>query len=490
MCREWFISGQLLEPYEFAKADYRQYPAFSVPYHPPAYPVMLGIVFLITGISYVWARMFVAACFGLGACFLFGIGRRLDASPLGAFVSSLLLLTTPELARWSRTTMSEVPGLLFITVASYLFLSWVENGHARLSWLAFGTAGVAFLCRVTTAGVMPAWFLYLILTKRWPHLRSLHLWVPAGLYLAAGAAWTRFAAAFSKYEIGLELPTSTTKRLSWNACQYYLTELPEMMGLGLALVVFVLILAAVYRKVDRIICFGFCWFVSNFLFVIAVNDHAENRYFSFALVGLLIMSAFPFAERFRQGKLGRFILVFSLLAVVGNAALLLRIPDGLVGHQQVAQKLADLPRPGNVLLACPWESDLIFRYRAERPHTDREMLRGDRTLAIRLYAGYGIEPEYFATDTSDVLDILQKGRVRYLVTVVDDLRSFRVITPEMTLAHETVLSLPKMFAKRGEFLMRRDARARYELYVWEYLGQLPQGPSEIRVKIPTADLDL
>src|SRR4051794_17995314 len=49
MIHDWLRSGQFLHPLEFAKANYLQYPAFSIPYHPPAYPGLLGLVFLVTG---------------------------------------------------------------------------------------------------------------------------------------------------------------------------------------------------------------------------------------------------------------------------------------------------------------------------------------------------------------------------------------------------------------------------------------------------------
>jgi len=40
MIRDWVRSGQLLHPFEFARQNYAQYPAFSIPYHPPGYPAM------------------------------------------------------------------------------------------------------------------------------------------------------------------------------------------------------------------------------------------------------------------------------------------------------------------------------------------------------------------------------------------------------------------------------------------------------------------
>ena len=59
MVHDWLRSGEWLHPYAFAQRNYAQYPGFSVPYHPPGYPGMLGVYFLLTGVGHVAARMFV-----------------------------------------------------------------------------------------------------------------------------------------------------------------------------------------------------------------------------------------------------------------------------------------------------------------------------------------------------------------------------------------------------------------------------------------------
>src|SRR5262245_8757903 len=63
MIHDWLLAGDWLHPYRFALENYRRYPGFSIPYHPPAYPSLLGLVFLVTGVDYVAARAFIAVCF-------------------------------------------------------------------------------------------------------------------------------------------------------------------------------------------------------------------------------------------------------------------------------------------------------------------------------------------------------------------------------------------------------------------------------------------
>ena len=60
MMRDYLVSGELFTPYKFAHENYTQYPAFSVPFHPPGYALLLGIWFLIFGMKFEVARFLIA----------------------------------------------------------------------------------------------------------------------------------------------------------------------------------------------------------------------------------------------------------------------------------------------------------------------------------------------------------------------------------------------------------------------------------------------
>ena len=137
MVHDWLVSGDLLDPVGFAKENYVKYPAHSIPYHPPGYAFLLGTWFLATGMSYASARCFIALCLGVGLCFFYGILRRQGVVPWMAVCASLLLATSPEVGRWSRSAMSEIPGMLFILAGSYCFVRSVDTGRERWCWLAF-----------------------------------------------------------------------------------------------------------------------------------------------------------------------------------------------------------------------------------------------------------------------------------------------------------------------------------------------------------------
>src|SRR5262249_44116527 len=142
----------------------------------------------------------------------------------------------------------------------------------------------------------------------------------------------------------------------------------------------------------------------------------ETRHFFGALPAFagLASGLFAFPAGDWVGRKGAFTLCG--LGLIANALGVCQIPRGIVGYESVAQHLALLEKPGNVLLACWEDQDLIFRYRAEYPGVHRTLLRADRTIAVRAPAYANVQVRTVAHSAEDVLDLLRRGRVRYLVT--------------------------------------------------------------------------
>jgi 4-amino-4-deoxy-L-arabinose transferase-like glycosyltransferase len=200
MVHDWLLSGNWLRPYSFAKQNYFQYPAFHIPYHPPVYPGILGLFFLITGVSYAAARFFVALCLALTASFFYAILGKQNLSKPAAFAGALLLLTTSEVAFWSGDTMSEVPSLAFILAATYFFVSWIKTEQRRYFIAALCLAEAAFLSRYITGGLLVAWLLWLIIFGNWRRLITKAIALTSLAFVVLNIGWVLFALKFSRYE--------------------------------------------------------------------------------------------------------------------------------------------------------------------------------------------------------------------------------------------------------------------------------------------------
>jgi hypothetical protein len=491
MIHDWIVSGKLLHPYEFAKQNYAQYPGFSIPYHPPFYPALLGLFFLATSVSYVSTRIFVGLCLGGSACVFFAILRKMHLGRLGGFLSALLLITTPEIAHWGRDTMSEVPGLAFILVGSYFFLRWLKTGRSGFCWVAFGLAEAAFLCRVTTAGLLPGWLLYGLFSGRSRRVFSRQVIVACGLYLALNAGYVRFAAQFGRFEVAAN---GRANGLSLENFDYFSECVPPLLLTGSAAVALTgLICALRVRTRQPVVLFWLCWLISYTLFKTILPTSMETRHFFGALPAFagLASGLFTSSATAWVGRKGAFALCG--LGLTANVLGMSEIPRGMVGYEQVARHLALLEKPGNVLLACWEDQDLIFRYRAQHPRVHRMLLRGDRTLAIRgpLYASMPVRT--VAHSAEDVFELLRRGRVRYLVTCLADDPAHDIRYAEMIFAHQVVCAHQQSFVLLGTYPWELDFpnwRRTGRVFLWEFIENYQDGPMNLPTVIPTANLEL
>ncbi len=498
MIHDWLLSGDILHPWKFAEKNYVQYPAFHLPYHPPGYPALLGLFFLITGVSYDAARVFIALCLWLSGCFFYGILRRTGISQLGAFCSSLLVVTTPQIAFWSRDTMAEIPGLAFILAGSYFFVVWLATESTLACVAAFCFAEMAFFSRYLTAGVLPAWFLWVLLAGRIRRLLSPVLVSAAALYLILNALWIHYTLRFSRYETAYSSTPPNTNYatlFSWKIIAFYSTRIPEMIGWAAMVAACVGLFYTLRSSQGRLSqFFWLSWLLSNVIFLLIVRIYQEDRYFIYALPGFIGFIAATFSLGEAKNDVRRYAgPILASVCLVANVITFVRLPQGIVGYEIIGKRLASLDAPGNILVSSLQQADLIFRYRSNHPAVERSFIRGDRSLAIRPPHYSDAETTSIAHNANDVLAIIRRGRIRYIVTCSLEHRKNDNRAAEMKMLHEIAKSDPASFQLIRKFPLRLEyGTPGYfgRIWLWKFTGKLPSGPSEIPVVVPTADLNI
>jgi hypothetical protein len=490
MIHDWLQSGSLLHPYEFAKQNYARMPAFHIPYHPPFYPALLALFFSITGVSYFSARLFVALCLWLSGCFFYLILTRCRVRQSVAVACSLLLITFPEVALWSRDSMSEVPALWLILAATYCFIVWLETDRKSAYWAAFGLAGAAFFSRFLTAGVLPAWFVWALLAGKRRKLMAPWALVPPILFGVAGGLWTKAAVRFSRYETtyaGTRPTTNWASVGSFKIVAYYAAHLPSIIGWPalIAAVLGALCLLFVRGKDWRDFMW-LPWIVSYVVFVEVIGIYQEQRYFMYALpaiAGIIANLQLPSRYLFPAA---------AGICLLWNVARIPALPLGAVGLEPVARELALARDRGNILVATIGQSDLIFRYRSQPGAPARTFIRGDRTLVIRPPSYSSAEVKVIARTGDDVLDIIRRGRVRYLVTCSHAAAAAYVGTPEMALLDEIAGRRPDLFQPMGAYPLSISylKGGAASVRIWKFTGEVPAGDSELGVVVPTADFTI
>ena len=495
MIHDWLRSGDLFRPYSFAKENYVQYPAFHIPYHPPVYPGMLGLFFLVTGVGYTAARFFIAVCLAIAAWFFFKILEERNLKHPASFAGALLVLTAPEVAFWSGDTMSEIPSLALIICASYFFLTWMKTTKFRYFMVALCLAEAAFLSRYISAGVLIAWPLWVLIFGNWRSLITRTVVLATLGFVAINIGWVLFALKFSRYETPLSgvMPnTNYVAMFSLTPIGYYIGALPAMVGWPMLITALGAAIYLIYKRLITRLSFWLCWLLGYTFFLLAVGIFNERRYFLCAIPIFAGMVAELLNLIELRGRSGVLAFVILGICLTSNGYAITRFPRGVVGYESVGRELAALDAEGNILVATPEQADLIFRFRSNSPNSNRMFLRADRTLVIRAPSYADAEPIKIAHDADDVLNIIRRGRIRYLVTprplagVVDD-RSEEMATLD-TLAR----SQPENFALIKTFpLLREYSRpgGSWEVSLWKFLGELPES-SDLPVVIPTADMEL
>ncbi|MBV9864887.1 MAG: glycosyltransferase family 39 protein [Abitibacteriaceae bacterium] len=508
MIHDWILSGDKLHPMQFAQEAYAQYPAFHLPFHPPVYPSLLALCFLVTGISYDAARILVALLFGMGGCCFHAILRRLGTRPGTALACALLFLTTPEIAHWARDTMSEVPALALFLAGSYFFVTWLETRNPWHCLAAFALAEMAFLSRVTILGLIPTWVLFTLLSGQMRRWRAPLPILLLGGYFVFNALWIKWVSRYAKYEtFGDNSVQGSSHPLAANLptqqISFYATHFPAMAGGGLMLLglgaAFVVLRHWPKRQENPAGTFWLSWLVSYVAFLLATHLVPEQRYFVLALpalAGLVATLLRPTMDVLWSTRLVPALIALSLAL---NLLLLGRIPRGVLGYRAVAQETAELPAPGNILSAVWMSQDFIFRYWASRSPVKRSIIRADRTLAIRLsdYGGFAnrkVKSTVLAHSRADVIHTLRRGRIRYLLTCAPLQGKPDSYDPEMVLAHEVARSTPQQFSLIRQFPLLEEFEEGHlfegRIYLWKFNGPLPPGPSDLPVVVPTADMVL
>lgn len=112
--------------YQYTTEYYAQYPALSIGYRPPFYPLIEAIFNTLFGIEIWSSRLAILpfALLGLG-CWFDLLRRNYDTSI--AISSILLLVSSPFVSTWGWYTLTELPVLYMVMASAYFFFRYYQN---------------------------------------------------------------------------------------------------------------------------------------------------------------------------------------------------------------------------------------------------------------------------------------------------------------------------------------------------------------------------
>jgi 4-amino-4-deoxy-L-arabinose transferase-like glycosyltransferase len=229
MVRDFIAGLDFRHPWQFAQQYYYHYPKVMIGIWPPAFYGVLGIWFLIVGVSRSTAIIFVGIVAATTATVIYFTGKRLMGRWAGV-LAAVLFIASPLVQESSARVMTDHFMVLAMFVSTLCFARFARTGQIS-DGLAFGTvAAVAILThgRAWALGLVPG--LTLALTTRWYLLRRLGLWLAAVPVLAACVPW---------YVFTITIPSGWTDNGSLHVLTRYAWYIYS--SLGLPVIIFALI---------------------------------------------------------------------------------------------------------------------------------------------------------------------------------------------------------------------------------------------------------
>lgn len=137
----------------YAQEYYAHYPALGLVIYPPLVQLALVPFYAVFGIAPNVARGMILLFALLHIVIFYFLVRRFT-TPITALFAGLLVVSNPDMIRWSSEVMLEVPSLVFMTGALYAWLLYREDGHPRYCYYAWILATAAVYSKQTAGFVI------------------------------------------------------------------------------------------------------------------------------------------------------------------------------------------------------------------------------------------------------------------------------------------------------------------------------------------------
>jgi hypothetical protein len=170
-------SGQVLHPERFAQQFYSHYPAISLPFHPPLFPLFEAVLYSVFGVDPAVARIAVAISVAASVLLLYAIVLEQNGSLALALLTTITFFSLRISREVASDVMLEFPALALTLAALYFLRGFDRNFSLRTAVLfAFLGAAAVWTKQVgVSLGAVP-WLLALF-TRRWHYFREAPMWL-------------------------------------------------------------------------------------------------------------------------------------------------------------------------------------------------------------------------------------------------------------------------------------------------------------------------
>ena len=408
----------LSHPVDYAYKYYARYPSLSIGHHSPLLGLAEVPFYAIFGISVFSARLAIVFFMLLAGIAWFLLARVAYDDTI-AFFSSLLLITAPFVASFSRVVMSEVPTLALLILASYFFYQYCLRDERRYAYAFAISLVLSIYARQQTIFTIPIFLCYFLFTKGVRRLISREVLISCLIAALLLLPLVPMTLKLSQTNVRMVVTGDISSRLEpqvllyfvraiWNSLLTHPVLFLALTGISLSL----------YRKDKRVTLF-LLWVVGYYL-MLTFARVLSPRYGIYLIPPFCLLAAVTL-DAFHR-RLWR--VLISMLVIV-TAAYQFVFAFGLeptrAGGYEEAAKYVLEHRKGETVLYCSNVDAgyFIFFVRKHSVRPDLIVLRADKLLVCPSVKGI-VEERIGSRE--EIYDILRDLGTGYVVIEDTELR--------------------------------------------------------------------
>ncbi len=467
---------------------YLQYPAITVLFYPPGFPLIEAVFFGLFGISHTTAQLTVAVFLLVMGCGAYFLSRRWLNRP-AAFAVALLCLGVPGIAFWGRQVMLEIPALTFLVWGAYWFFHYFDSGRPRDLYLVTALLAAGAYTKQTTIFVLPAYLLTLLYVHRKGILRRFEVWCSAACLAASLTPLVIFTWLWGRTNIQQSVGGDWVEysRRSVSGWIYVARQLPHQVG-WIVLVLCVLYVTGVlvssrWRLPAPALCFLLAWIGAGYLFftLIALK---EPRH-SILLIFPVVLFSVTALVRALPPVLGSILAIILALVTFTHTIIADPVPY-VSGYRAAAQYLCSSAPPDSIVLFSGMrDGSFIFNVRSLPECKNMTVIRSDKLL-LRVAVDrekFGVKDLGVSEDSFKTM--LRDYGVRYVVlepTFWSDLQSMQMLVRVLHQGQFKLLTSIPVNSNRPH----KDS----QLQIYQNVGNVAAGRNLLRIELPVSGITL
>jgi hypothetical protein len=465
--------------YAYTTEYFGQYPALSIGYRPPFFPFIEALFNGAFGINMWSSRLAILAfaLIGVSAWYLL-VQRIYDTAT--AFGATMLLVTTPFVAKWGWYTMAELPVLSLAMVTGYCFYRFAESQSVR--WL-YITAILFSLTVWTkqTAVYLALWFLaYMVVTGTFvKSFRSKHIYIAIFLMLLALIPLAVIMIWLGDMNLRQSIGTGRTNYLSWDNLQIRLLNLYKH---HLTLPVLVLSVSgitwSVLKRDRRAFFFGLLIVFTYGFFTYL--DFKNPRHPIFWIPAFTAFAAIP-TVYLRERRVYRNLFLSVVLLICGYQIKVIyeRPVNYATGYQEAANYILERSVSPTVFFDGYNNGYFTYFMRALDPNRSMYVLRGDKLLSSSAIS---------STRWLEVHIHNEQG----IKEIFDDYGIDYVVVESIDRSGVEIHQVLRDYLKTGPFTLENDIQVEstrpplrgQQLLIYRYTDRKPIRNSSMKLRLP------